>query len=357
MRLLLAATFALCALPALANSAIPPTDIIKGAVTGYVRPVFHVFAVDTGTLKTDMTALCAAPSGPAFGKAQDDFRLVATSLARVEFLYFGPLTIDDRNAELLFWPDNKGIALKQVQQALAAEDPTAISPDTLAKKSVAMQGLGALEFVLFGTGSDAIATADGAYRCSYGAAIATLVDGIGQTLDQEWQDDTPDGPLAHMLAPKPDAQDYRTQQEVLEKLAGALIVGTEVIRDQRLSPIIAASEAAPRPKSALFWRSGMTIPMLEAGFTGLDQFFRAARFPEAVRGSDFISNGALFEFDNAISTLKKISDPIDKVVADPAGMQKLNYLVNITRSLDTLLGDNLPGAMGLTVGFSALDGD
>ena len=51
-----------------------------------------------------------------------------------------------------------------------------------------------------------------------------------------------------------------------------------------------------------------------------------------------------------------------RTVVDSATRSQLrylgnNYLVNITRSLDTLLGDNLPGALGLTVGFSALDGD
>jgi predicted lipoprotein len=31
--------------------------------------------------------------------------------------------------------------------------------------------------------------------------------------------------------------------------------------------------------------------------------------------------------------------------------------VIISQSLDTLLGENMPGALGLTTGFSLLDGD
>jgi hypothetical protein len=38
-------------------------------------------------------------------------------------------------------------------------------------------------------------------------------------------------------------------------------------------------------------------------------------------------------------------------------MQALNYLINLSRTLDTLLGENLPAALGLTTGFSQLDGD
>ena len=38
-------------------------------------------------------------------------------------------------------------------------------------------------------------------------------------------------------------------------------------------------------------------------------------------------------------------------------LQALNALVNLSRTLDTLLGENLPAALGLTTGFSQLDGD
>ena len=84
---------------------------------------------------------------------------------------------------MLFWPDRKGIGLKQVQAALAAKDPTAADAAQLAGKSVAMQGLGALEFVLFGTGAETLAGTGDAYRCAYGAAIAANLDGIAAELD------------------------------------------------------------------------------------------------------------------------------------------------------------------------------
>jgi predicted lipoprotein len=55
-----------------------------------------------------------------------------------------------------------------VQELLAKQDPTATDAATLRGKSVAMQGLQALEFVLYGTGSETLATGDD-YRCRYAA--------------------------------------------------------------------------------------------------------------------------------------------------------------------------------------------
>ena len=358
MRFLLAVLFALSVAPAAAQSAIPVNDIVTGSVNGYIRPGFHQFATDTAALEAGVSKLCSGPAANVLGDTQAKFRAVVLSFSRIEFLHLGPLTTGDRAERLLFWPDSKGIALKQVQQVLAEKDVTAVDPATLQKKSVAMQGLGALEFVLFGTGADTLGTADGAFRCSYGLAIATLVSGIAATLDTEWSDPSPNGAVAHMLDPKPDAQDYRTSKEVLEKLAGSLVIGTETVRDQRIAPIVGAAEGKPRPKSALFWRSGMTAQALRANFQGLKDLFVIGKFSEATKAnnSGWISNSALFEFDNAIASAGLISEPIETAITGN-GLLQLKVMTNITRSLDTLLGENLPSALGLTMGFSQLDGD
>jgi len=357
MRIAIAAAALLFAGPVLADPTLPATNIIAGAVDGFVRPHMQVFAADSERLADDFVTLCASPTPAAATIVRDDFRRVVLDHAGIEFLYFGPLTLGDRSASLLFWPDNKGIGLRQVQQVLASKDADAADPAALAKKSVALRGLGALEFVLFGTGSEAIDSGADAYRCAFGAAVAAQIKTLAATLAAEWLNDDPDGPRAHMLDPQPDAADYRTTKEVLEKLSGALLVGSETIRDQRISPILGTAEGKPRPKSALFWRSGMTVPALIANFEGLKAFFLAARFPEAVKGNMWIASGATFEFDNAIEALQKLEGSMESIVADPAALQKFKYVLNVTRSLDTLVGENLSGALGLTIGFSGLDGD
>src|SRR5690606_22737995 len=97
------------------------------------------------------------------------FPAVVTAWSRIELYRFGPLMAQNRSDRILFWPDRKGIALRQVQAILADKDEAALAPETLARKSVAVQGLGALEFVLHGTGSEDLATPDGAFRCDYGS--------------------------------------------------------------------------------------------------------------------------------------------------------------------------------------------
>lgn len=360
MRLILAAALVAFASPALAlaQSAIPTRDIIESAVDGYIRPQFAQFAEETGSLSLNVNALCATPSTDTLTTAQNQFRSTVTAWSGVEFVRIGPLGVGDRLERLLFWPDRKGIALRQVQGALADKDPTAASTETLAGKSVAMQGLVALEYLLFGTGSEDLTTADGAYRCSYAAASAGLIDNLAKTIDAEWQDTTPAGAAERLLNPQASYDDYRTETEVLEKLAATMIHGTEAIRDQRISPIISEATGSPKPRSALFWRSNMTVPSLAANFAGLQDFFIAAKYPEAIGATNaWITDGANFEFQNAARAAAAIVDPMEQAVADNRQLQALKYMIIITGSLDTLLGQNLAAALGLSVGFSTLDGD
>jgi uncharacterized protein len=362
MRIVLAGLLSLLTIPALAQSlTVPPEPIIHGALNTYLRPGFQAFATATQTFKSSAMTLCDTPSAASLTTAQAQFKSTALAYAHVEFARFGPLDVADRADRILFWPDPKGIALHQVQGALAGKDATVLAPQTLAPKSVAMQGLVAAEYLLFGTGADGLASpsADATFRCGYIRSITTLIDGLASTIEAGWRDDSATGAAAQMLDPKPQGQEYRSATEVVQKLVQALSVGTDTIRDQRVSPILGAAEGVPKPRSALFWRSGLTAPFLAADFAGLRDLFEGSALADALAqaGSASTSNSIRFEFDTAAKAASLIASPIEIAVADPAQFAQLKELVFVTRSLGTLLSQNLTDALGLTNGFSLLDGD
>lgn len=357
MRLIAAAAFAVLASPALAANAIPFHDMIAGMIDDYARPKFAAFATSTATLRDAVAGLCRAPSAEALNTAQGAFRDTVVAYSEAEFLRMGPLQIGDREERLLFWPDSKGIALRQVQAALGSKDPTAAAPDTLQGKSVAMQGLAAVEFLLFGTGANDLASDAGAYRCSYASAASTLIAGIADTINAEWIATGAGSAADSMLNPQPASSDYRTELEVINKMAATLTFGNDAIRDQRIAPILSLSTGVPKPRSALFWRSGMTAKALEANFTGLLDYFRAARFEPALDAANrWVGRSIVFEFEGAIEAAKEVPQSVEGAIKDPEGMLGLRQMYVSTGSLDTL-DENLAVALGLSAGFSALDGD
>src|SRR5262249_41296610 len=147
----------------------------------------------------------------------------------------------------------------------------------------------------------------------------------------------PGGAADAMLNPQPASTDYRTELEVMNKIAGTLSFGNDTMRDQRLSPILSLSSGTPKPRAALFWRSGMTGKALAADFQGLQDLFTAAGFDRAMDPSSaWISSGILFEFKNAIAAAGNVPESIDAAVATPAIMLGLKQMYVSTGSLDTL---------------------
>jgi predicted lipoprotein len=356
MRLLLALLVGLLATPAVAQLHPTGRAVVTDAIEKVMRPGFADFAAETVEMKERLAVLCATTSEANLSATREQFGPLVAAWSRIELFRFGPLMTDNRSDRILFWPDRKGIALRQVQAILAEADATATAPETLAGKSVAVQGLGALEFVLFGTGSEALIAAEGAFRCDYASAIAELISETAAQMSAEWND--PVGISARMIRPSESDREYRDNAEVLEELVGVIAHGVEAIRDQRILPFLGRDGAAPKPKSALFWRSNQTVPSLLANFDGLRRLLVDSDMWERAPTEQFwIGEQAMAEFDNVAIYVSGMTGTVEEAMADPAQVDLLGDVVTSSQVLGKLTGEDLPAALGLSVGFSSLDGD
>lgn len=330
--------------------------MVQDAIEGYIRPAYASFASTAGVLGGAVDALCREPSPTHLGMARSAFGAIVDAWSRVELVRFGPVTDDNRLERILYWPDRRSTGLKQVQAILADRDAGAVVPESLAGKSVAVQGLGALEFVLFGTGSDDLATADG-FRCAYGAAISANLGSIAARLDTAWS--TGEAAAGLWAAPGPDNPLYRDGGEALGELLDTMIHGLELVRDVRIDGFMGDAASGDKPKQALFWRSGETIAALRGNLASiaglLEASDMAASLPEDRR---WIVGSAQFELANADRALSGLEGlPIGDILADPDRRARLDYARLVTTSLSDVIGRQLSGEFGLTVGFSSLDGD
>ena len=212
-RLLAAAFAAVFALPlsplsALAQEDGPPEitkatreqklDVVWNTIDGAIRPGYAAFADAADEANSAMGDLCTLPAGENLEGAREAFADLVRAWSRIEFVQFGPVMEDNRGARILFFPDRRGIGLRQVQAILADKDESATTQAGLAEKSVAVQGLGALEYVLHGTGADALATKDGDFRCRFGKAITANLTKLGDAITADWTKDA--GGIAERLA-------------------------------------------------------------------------------------------------------------------------------------------------------------
>ncbi len=314
----------------------------------------------TETLAEAAHTLCEKPSDETLGDVQMSFDEVVQQWSTIEIVRVGPVIEGNRFERFLFFPDRKSTGLKQVQRILATNDETATAAESLKGKSVAAQGLGALEYVLYGTGAEVLPTEKNGFRCRYGAAIADNLKAVAGELHAEWE--KPDGIQSAWKNPGPDNPVYRDGKEAATELLGILVHGVESIRDQRLRPfyagIVKGEPDKGHPKMAIYWRSGNTMPALSANFSALQALFNAAGMDALLPdGNRDMVSAINYLLQANVDDLDEIDLPVEQAIASDEQRGRLNRILQNTNNVLQRLNLDFGAAIGLSSGFSFADGD
>jgi predicted lipoprotein len=344
--------------PTIVHAEADHAGLAKATLENYIRPGYAQLSESAATLSGKAQALCAQPSAAALKDARAALAGEVEAWSKVEPLRFGPVAQEHRYERLFYWPDPKGLGLRQVRDALAKQDGTVTKPEGLAAKSVALQGLPALEFLLYGDDSDTLAKGggDAAFRCGFAASVAANVASIAKEIDDGWKDGAPF--TKSYLAPGPDDPFYRAPKEVTLELFKAFTTGIESVRDQKLAKMLGAKPEEAKPELAPFWRSGLTLTNIADNLDGVRQLFQTGGFAELVHSdSPGVENSTVFDLDHAIEVLHGIDLPVAKLVHDEIARGKLEALRVSLKGAAQTASDIISRVAGLAFGFNAMDSD
>lgn len=255
------------AAPLTPEASVSREAVVQRAIESVIRPGYEQLDKAGEAEAKNFAALCAKPSAEALREAREGFASFSEAFGAVEFIRFGPIMEGERFDRFLFWPDRREATQRQAQIIVNRRDVDATTSDLLPRKSAAVQGLTALEYVLFGRGSDMLADRSGAFRCRYGA---TIVDNLGQISDavaEQWRD--PHGISERLLKPNPSDPRFRSEADALKAILDAAISGLQTIREERILPGLNARDGATAANLFLFGRSGHATAMLAADLGGL----------------------------------------------------------------------------------------
>lgn len=333
--------------------------LVGATIDEYIIPAFAELSAETAVLQNSIAGYCYSPNDQLFQYVTNDFSAVAAAWGHVLALQIEPLTTNARRERFFFWPDPRGITLRQIQPLIAERDETATDPATLAGKSVALQGLGALEFILFGTGADSIraGTEEGLYRCRYARAIAANLVAIAEELVAETGLDA--AFTRAFLEPGLENPLYRTNAEAAAEILMSAIAALDTATDNIVEMAMGDTAEEARPRSAPLWRSGQTLSFLAAILDGAQELLAVPEMRLALPNPSeaWLPGQINLEFGNAINALPASGTPIDVAVTDPALRQRLDLFILIADNIRLMVGLNLPEQLGVLIGFNARDRD
>ena len=353
----------LAATPAFALEDAEYSKAMSATAKGAIIPAYQAFGDAAEALQGGLDALCRSPSDAALTDAQSRFATAAAAWARVQYISFGPVAEHQGGFRVEYWPDKRNVVGRQLAELLAKPDEAALEPARFATTTVGVQGLPALERLLF-TG-DALAKLqpvdqDAAFRCKLFAAIGNNLATIAQAIVAGWSDGDASF-LARIEHPSEEDAEIPNGRAAAGRLLNDLLTTVIAMRDMKLLAPLGSSLEKAKPQAAEYWRSGQSIAVLTANLEGSRAMFDAdgglgallAAQPDGKAVADQVRAAA----EQASQALAAITLPLDQAAADAAQRKQVEAFAAQLVVLRDLLAGPVTTTLNLPIGFNALDGD
>lgn len=329
------ATTSIFTLPAFA--APDYTTTLNRVEQEIVQPGYQHFATQAGALQKAVEAFCESDKAPA--DIRPAFHKTMDAWQAVQHIRQGPIAENNRHARVQFWPDKRAKTGKHLRAFLATGSRNDLATDVFGSKSVALQGLQALERLIFSkdglprtpTGDNNLAS------CSVATAITANLHLIGEEVVEAYT----------TAPPAPDAG-MAVRAHVTD-----VITGLEVVSRLKLSGPIGEDRA--RPKLAENWRSERSLRNIQLNLVALRTQYIALVGDSLA--DDPQNNLVINQFDDAIGSVSGMADSFDQVLAGDNGRVKLRAVVFTLKDLKELAVMTLTSHLDINLGFNSLDGD
>ena len=327
------------------------------AVEVQIAPGFRAFGDRAAALQKTAEAFCRNPDARDLPTLRAGFNAVMDAWQGVQHIGFGPVELFNRGQRVQFWPDKRNAGDRQLLALIRDRKTAEVTLARLPVISVGVQGLPALELLLFGEGqSDKLLVPgdDAAFRCHLVTLIPANLAAIGNDLAEDFS--RPDGFRAAIEAAGTAASRYANHREAALQLFNALYGQLHAIAEAKLTSPLGAKLDEARAQRGESWRSKRSLRNIVMNLEAVKATFKAAFSPAlAAEGKGDVGTRFDTLLDQTIANAKKLP-PMEESVTKPAGWKALADLKAQVKASAKLM-EEAGGALDLQVGFNALDGD
>lgn len=332
--------------------------VAETSLNAHIRPSYARLQQAVARLDGALADYCSQPTDKTSAEVYSSYEHAVQSWGRVEHLRFGPVTEKHRYERFAFWPDAKALGKRQVLRAIRKKDKNVLDPAKLAKKSVALQGLTALEIILYSKSRQPVFSPGKGdpFRCGYAMSINANLVRMANEIVKAWGNQGRYSTL--WLAPGQSNPLYLNEKEVIQELVQSYSAGLEQTREKRLVDPMGIRPTQKIPSRSPFERSNLNLPFLIANVEGLRDLYIKSDFMKELNSRHNGRGDSLnTEFNIVLSTLRSIDVSQPQPFSDPDIYRRLIPAGYPLKNLFVLGTDYLSEAADLSLGFNATDGD
>ncbi|MGE0240111.1 MAG: imelysin family protein [Parvibaculaceae bacterium] len=315
-------------------------DTLNRLVERFIIPHYQALSLTADAQEKAWAEFCAKPDEMGFRVLQRAYLATADSWSQIEFLRYGPIGDEFRAERLSYWPERKNATAKALTPLLEKEGIADLTPELFVKNSVAVQGLPALERLLFDDRAqmEMLNGLRKERRCVVGQAIAWNIVMIAHDVRLGWTND-----VVEAIA------NPETAKEATSRIATDFLSGFAFMRDTKLRPMLGKDAAAARPALAEGWRSKRSKRALTLNLeTALD----VTKLIMAGKDGDTPATIA-----TALDFAEALPEDFGAALSDVKQRQQFYLLLDALAAARDKAHDEIPALLGITVGFNSQDGD
>jgi len=317
--------------------------LARDLIQHHALPSYERLAATTQTLQRNINGFCQRKANFKLEGLTGAYQAAYASWMAVQHIRFGPVMKQDRYYRFHYWPDKHGQGARQLRKLLRTKDKPDITETTIGKMSVALQGFGALEWLLFGPGKPDFA----GFKCKMIIAIGGNLANMARSLLVDWKSYKP-----------------RLDTETVHKFFRSFTDQLQTIKSLKLDRVLGKTLKKARPRrvenrwtKTSFNSIAANLKTLEGlfsgenGGTGLKIALESNEEDRGISGS--ISEGLRFGAQFALT--QKLS--LGRSVKNKNARKRVAFLSSHLQNLYESSAEYLAPALGVTLGFNALDGD
>ena len=310
---------------------------------------YRDFLQTTEKLHRTCQSFCESPSADRLQEVKAKYQNSHTSWMAIEYIQFGPVADKLRNFRIYFWPDKRNILGRQLAPFLAKQDRAALSAKSFTTSTVALQGLSALERLLYSTKYTPRFLAksqESKFQCAYLQAITNNLETIAREITEAW----PSYSIKMANNPPKEQAAYWFQ---------SLYDQARKIHDKKISIPLKSPNPVVGGRKLEAWRSQQTRTLLITNLKAIKSAYLSPdSFARLVQTTSPKEHKALLAtLDQMVLSLRNIKGPVKEALQDQSQRQDLASLEANSALLVKWIKGPLSTIWDIPVGFNSADGD
>ena len=335
----------------------------------HIIPHYKGFQQTAQTFSTHADNFCANVSKENLQSLRNAYSQLNQAWMRIQHIRNGPPIEQNHNYfRIQLFPDKRNAVGKHLAVLLKAENTEKLNPKKFKRLSVALQGITALEHLLF---SDKYpldmfraSNEEKSFTCGLVLAISHSLDMLSTELVSQWTSDTTPYALFVNVKKFPlkgneQEKEFKARTEITSLIYNQYHTQLRSIIEHKLMLPLGKELKRSKPHFSESKFAQHSLSNISINLVALKELYQLTYAPllEIKSGGAEINQDILNAYDKINLQIKNIELPLRQAVSHPQQRQAVEELLNAVKHLHELTVGPMQQLLAIPIRFNAMDGD